>query len=212
MLVTAMLTQIDAHGFDSQSEAVKLQAINDAQDDFCNRHPWPFLEDAVTVNTTAADWSPTLPTDFRAVISIYNTVTKLQLKYIRYEALHSLEGVTLSSVGQDSPYLFYFAGPELRLYPTPAAAESLRFYYIKTPAVIDDSADTLTVPDRYHRIILLGALSYLYMINDDDTLSERFARRFEDRIIQALNDGFMRQYSNPDVVHVISSVDDYQVD
>jgi hypothetical protein len=211
MLVTEMITQIDAHGLGDLAEAVKLQAINDAQDDFCSRHPWPFLETAANISTVSGNWNLTLPVDFMTVISVYNVTTRMPLKYLRYETVHAQSGAEIASVAQDSPYSFHFAGSELRLFPTPAAVETIRLLYLKTPATIDDTADTLTVPTRFHRIILMGALSYLYMINDDDGLSDRFQRRYEDRIVQALNNAFVRQYSDPDTVSVITG-DSYIID
>lgn len=208
MLVTDMLTQIDAHGFESQSETLKIQAINDAQTDLCSRHPWPFLETLVTPQTSPGTAFLGLQPGYKAAISLLNTTTGNRIKHVRYETVHAAEDIDITRQGE--PAVFYHVGRLIGLFPVPDAAYDLKLLYLSSPLVITASGDSLTVPDHLTRIVLQGALAYLYEINDDDQKADRFQRRFEDRIVQAINDVQMRQYSDADSVTVLSEYETYR--
>lgn len=207
MLVTEMITQIDAHGFTDLATAIKLQAISDAQDDFCQRGAWPFLETDVTVNTVSGSWVLTVASDVSSVLSVFDTVDNFNLKYMRYETLHNTYSSQITNVAQDTASYFYFKGTEVRLFPTPNSVRALRVLYMKYPTPIALTSDALTIPLRYHRIVLLGALAYLYLMNDAETMADRFQARMEQRIQTSLNDIYTRQYSNPDSVAITSSTE-----
>lgn len=210
MLVTDMVTAIQAHGFDDESTTLILSAINDAQDEMCNRHPWTFLEATVTnVGTIVASWSLTtatnFPTDVRSLLVVYNSTLDQTLKGVETKTVYDQYFADISNTAQGAPQWFYNIGTDYRLYPTPDAVYTFSLVYLKTPAVIDDVADTLTVPSRYHRIVMTGALAYLYFMRDDDGKGKLFEDRFDKKIIEAINDDGMRQYSNPRVVNMMSS-------
>jgi hypothetical protein len=104
---------------------------------------------------------------------------------------------------------FYLVAGVIHTYPVADAVYSLKHLYIGGPVAISTTGSTLTVPAKYHRTILTGAMAYLYEINDDDGKADRFSRRFEDRIVQAINDAQMRQYSDADTVGINSTVEYY---
>lgn len=211
--VSEIITILDDHGFSDAVTQTKVDAINDAYWDVCSREPWPFLEKSASVSFTAGDDTPTMPTDFRAVLSLFIPAQSLVLQPERLDTLAKNYPAQLGSTAaadRNRPLFYYFVGNELRLYPTPDAAYTATLFYVSWPAELTSGTleAAIMVPARHHRVLVSGALSHLYRQEDDPDNAMLFETQLEKRLQSMRNDVYQRQFDRPDrVVDVYG--DDY---
>ena len=82
------------------------------------------------------------------------------------------------------PILWYEWGGMINLYPVPSldAPQALKIYYIKEPASITASNNTLSVPDKYYENIVQYVLARAYELDEDNENSQFKLGQFNQRL------------------------------
>jgi len=211
MDVSEILTELTDHGFEDTSTERKLAKVNDALWDIESREPWPFLEKTATLNFSGSSPSPTnLPSDFKAVMWLYDITNGITLWPERLSTIRDAYGNTLAQVSDPANY--YFVGSDLRLYPMPPSSTGrFQLDYVATQAeVIDTTLEAaILLPKRHHDAIVLGALWRLYKMEDDPENGNMFQIDYENKIQQMREDLFRQQYQRADRIFVIDEDDTY---
>lgn len=214
MDVSEMLTTLIAHGYDTSiADAEKLLAINDTVWDIESREPWPFLEKSANLNFNGSSPAPSnMPADFKAVVWLQDLRNGVPIWPQRVETIR--QNFTSTTVPVSDPQNFYFVGQELRLWPTPPSDSTGRYlmdylaFQTELTAVSTETA--ILIPPRYHRVILLGTISRLSAMEDDEDIANYFGNQFEQRLQQMRYDLFKKQYMQADRVFVVDQDDTYE--
>lgn len=211
MDISEILDSLVNSGFEDTEEDEKVRKINTTLWDIESREPWPFLEKTATLNFDGTSPAPTnMPADFKAVMWLYDNTNAITIWPERLSTVRGQYGNTLSQVSD--PFVYYFVGDELRLYPTPGASTG-RYqldYFATQPEVSATSVEAdLLLPPRHHDVILLGVLYRLYKQEDDPENGNMFQIDYENKIQQMHEDLFRRQHQRADRIFVIDEDDDY---
>lgn len=211
MDISEILDSLVNSGFEDTEEDEKVRKINTTLWDIESREPWPFLEKTATLNFDGTSPAPTnMPADFKAVMWLYDNTNAITIWPERLSTVRGQYGNTLSQVSD--PFVYYFVGDELRLYPTPGASIG-RYqldYFATQPEVSATSVEAdLLLPPRHHDVILLGVLYRLYKQEDDPENGNMFQIDYENKIQQMHEDLFRRQHQRADRIFVIDEDDDY---
>lgn len=200
MDVAAIFSELDDHGFEDTGNTRKLAILQDTVYDVCSREPWPFLEQTASITLSSGSTSvATLPSDFRAALA-------LVIPSVGVLTPERLDTVTKSYLSQSSvsgqPYLYYFIGETMRVYPTPDANYTATLMYLRVhPVLTANSVEAdILVPVRHHRVLVLGCLAKLYAMEDDTELSSVFMQQYEQRLQLMEADLWKKQYDRPERV------------
>ena len=200
MDMVEILSELTDHGFEDTSTARKVAVVNDSYFDLCSREPWPFLEKQATLSFTGADTPTNLPADFSKLISLVNPSSGQVVASTRLDDFANQ--FTLYANDVADPLRYYFIGNVLHVQPKPSSGTSLILNYVANPAELSDTAveADILVPPRHQRALVLGALSKLYLMEDDPELSSAFNQLFESRIQTMRADLWTRDFA-PDFIH-----------
>lgn len=198
MLVSEMLSEVRDHGFDDLTDTRILGFLNDTYWDICSREAWPFLEASAALVTNSSGLV-TSPTDIGKVISITSNVSgKPNLQPQDLGEFSKRNNYELALTGD--PYVYYFVNDDLYVHPIPAASDHT-IRYIRVPAALTVSPDSSPIiPVQHHRLVVLGALVNCYTLEDDPEQAGVFTNRYEQRLMQARNDLWRRQFDRTDVI------------
>lgn len=213
--VADILQELDDHGFEDTSTARKTAMINDSYFEILTLEAWPFLEDDSTVTALSSTTAlANVPADFSKVLVLKDETD--DYVYIP-ERLDTVKKSFEISGAQ--PYVYYFIGNTIHVYPQADEDTSLRLYYIKAPNELTGagtSADSyagssaesaILLPVRHHRLLVLGALVRLYSMEDDPELAAVFDFHFDRKLERMREDVWKRQYDRPDRIHVVDDDD-----
>lgn len=210
MDVSEIITVLNNHGFEDTDTTQKMEAMNDAYYDFCSREDWPFLEAETTFSISAGSVAVTEPADLGRVLSIRIDSIPRKLIPERYENIIAADP-GLEVVG--APRAYYFVGDQLRIYPEPDAAYTATLFYSRYPTELtsSDVESAILIPKRHQRLLVVGTLYKLYLMEDDPELAQEFERHFESRIERVRADMHNRQIDRPDYIVDVNpeSYDDF---
>lgn len=213
MDVSEIIQELNNHGFEDTDSTQKMLVINDTLWDIESREPWPFLEKTTTLNFNGSSEIPTnMPTDFKAVMWLYDTVNAVTLQPERLSTIRDRFGASLTQV--TDPLMYYFVGSSMRLYPVPPSATGryrLDYFATQPELTSSDVEASILLPKRHHRIISLGALWRLYKLEDDPENAQQFQEDYEGRITTMREDLFRRQHQRADQIFVTDEDDEYPV-
>lgn len=151
--------------------------------DVCGDQDWPFLETSVTGAAPI-----TLP-EFETVEYVIDKTQERKLLPLD-ERLLTDENPILTETGMPS---FYFLNENKTLSVFPAnTTNTLLVNYYKTPPRLTGSATPL-VPERFHSLIIDGAVARAYEDSDDYELAENANTKFQMRLQkmrEAMNNPF----------------------
>lgn len=192
--VADLISELDDHGFADTLASRKVSVINDVANDVNSRQAWRYLQATTTITLDSV--TPTMPADFRAVISLVIPSTGTIL---RPEDIRGVRKSYPSSANSTVPFLYYFVGSALSVYPTPDGAYPATLDYYRNQAVLTENSleGEILLPPRHHRVLVLGALSKLYSMEDDAELAVLFDNQFEARIARMAEDLDMAQFDRP---------------
>lgn len=191
-----MLSEIDDHGFDDTSSTRKVSILNDTYWDVCSREDWPFLEaTSSSINTVGGSSALTMPARFLRTISLSNPGSSYTLLYEDYENIAKVFPA-LETTQAAAPLYYYFLNNTIHLYPVPTGVVALRLRYTTWPTelAVSDLEAAIVIPPRHHRVLLNGALSKLYAMEDDPENSALQKAEFEARIDNMAEDLLRRKY------------------
>jgi hypothetical protein len=204
-----MLDILDDHGFTDEPLEAKVAALQAAIWEIEALHPWPWVETSATLTF---DGSAAVPTNwtglnFRASVRLRDLLAK---RRIAWTSLEEWEDLYASEPDSGDPALYYFEGGNLNVWPTPSAATTMRLRFIKwSPSITESSTESaILLPKQFHRgLIVNGALSMLYDMEDDAELATKFEQRKDKATALALEALFKRQYDSPDHIVVTDPSD-----
>ena len=199
MTMAEILAAVDDHGFEDTEASRKTQVTNAVIGSICSREPWTFLEADASVTFAAATAAITLPSDFRAALSLIIPSLGLTLVPERADTIIKNRPSGLDAAG--TPRHYYFVGNELRVVPVQATEYTGTLYYLRNHAQVTESsveADIL-IPPGHHQGIVDGVCSRLYAMEDDGENAMLFKSLYEQDIAE-MADTWKRQYDLPDRV------------
>lgn len=211
MNVSDFLVELTNHGFQDEGSDQKMFVINDTIWDVDSREQWPYLQATINLNFDGVNPYPSnMPTDLKQVAFLSDTVTGNSIWPERVETIRARYADVLTESNED-PFSWYKWAGQLRLFPSPPASTG-RFildYFKIQPALTTDSVEAdILLPARHHRVIVLGAVSKLYAMEDDTDNGKYFHDLYEERIQYMRNDLLLQQTQRPDQVFMIDSEDD----
>ena len=201
MNVQNIIDELASYGFEDIPDAEKVRIINDVIADVCSREPWPFLQQEVTNATVDAAGKVGNIADLGAILFIVDTTTGMKLKWLRWDEFTERFALQLTLAGD--PYLYFFKGDDLYVYPIDTTP-TLRIGYVKTPAVVvqADAESAIAIPARHHWMIIEGALVKLFAIDDDAENVQVHKLSFDERLQTMRQDMWKQQYDTTDTIKV----------
>lgn len=196
-----MIAEIQDHGFEDTSVERITGFLNDTYWDIASRAPWPFLEKSTTVNTVVGDAELAVPADFDKALRMVIDSLGQRLEPARMDDVTSRFNGNLSMRGL--PFLYYFIGDSVQVYPVPDAVYTVTLRYLAVPAELSNNADTPILPKKHHRAIVLGALVDAYRMEDDSEQAAIFEGQFEKRLQTMAEDVWKKQYDRPDRIYTL---------
>lgn len=209
MNVQAMLTALGDHGFADVGTLSKVRELQNAIWQIENAEPWPFLEASVDLNFDGSNPVPTnVPVRWRSSLRMKDLTTGRRVTYIRLDDFEDQVGTEYMKAGD--PYLYYFEGGQLKVWPVPAASTGrVRWKYIRVSDPITDASteSDILIPPRHHDLIVLTALAKLYRMEDDLELAG-WAMAEADRLLAGMRGDLLhQQFDRPDFVRVLDPDD-----
>lgn len=233
MTLDEMFDQMDLYGFEDFEDDQKLLLLNEAYLDIVTREPWPFLEQVVEFKVPSGTSQITVNNSFKirnsnntldnslsnpvvipfteykvnSVLSFMDVTNDLIMTPERADVIEKNYRWTGDS---NTPYVYYFVGEDLFVYPATQGVTTYRLYFLKLPVATTTTLDTagFLVPARHHSVIVYGALVKAFLVNDDPQAAI-FQNAFESRYQQMRNDVWMNQYDRTERVHVITDAFDW---
>jgi len=213
MTLDEMYDEMELYGFEDFDDSQKLLLLNEAYFDIVTREPWPFLER--TVEFTAPSGTTQItnqvfsgsPTDVNSVLSFIDISNDIVMTPERGDVV---EKNYKWSENNYTPYIYYFVGEEMFVYPAVNGNTDYRLYYLRTPTAATNVTGTgaFLIPSRHHSIIVYGALVKAFLVNDDPQAAV-FQNLFEQRYQQMRADAWMNNYDRPDRIHVLTDSYDW---
>lgn len=179
-----LVTRFTAQGFDYLQTSEAENYLNDAYlVDICGAADWPFLE--ATITGTA----PLSIPELGAVIYVVDSTqgTKLTPRDPR-----GLSDIEPSLTNSGTPRHYYVTGSgTLNVYPL-STSEELQVRYLQIPPRLTGTAVPV-FPERFHSIIVDGAVARAYENSDDFELSQSAEAKFNGRL-QKMEETLMNVY------------------
>jgi hypothetical protein len=185
----ALRTEFLARGFDYLSSTRADGYLNDAYLlDICEEEDWPFLE------ATATGAAPLTLSDLRAIEYVTDLTQPRKLDPLKRARIADDWSTDLTQTG--SPSLYYVTkGTTVNVFPV--AADEIEVLYWKVPTALTGTANPL-LPDRFHSLIVDGAVARAYEDSDDYELAQAASSRFEARLERMRTSLGMSQHDAPD--------------
>lgn len=194
-----MITELNDHGFTDEATTTKVRALQRAIWDIEGREPWPFLERTVDLTFDGTNSYPTNTNlNVRSVRRLTDTNGN-RLRYLRVEDYDDTVAGHWTQTGV--PQYYWLEGTQINLWPIPAASYTAKLRYIQWSVEITSStAETaFLIPKYYHRVVVSGALRYLYDMEDDD-LAPRYQALYEKELADMRTSVWQRQVDRPNVI------------
>jgi hypothetical protein len=206
IIMSDWLDTMEKYGFDDIERTMLARLVDDAHKESCLREPWPFLERQETITQAANDNTVSTTATLGKVISLVNTSDSIVLVPLRTDTQLKNSLYALDTTGVPTNY--YFIGDDLYLWPTPESTKTLRIRFLTEPATLTkDSDDTAILwPSKHDSVILYGALSKAYYINDDPQ-GAAMQQVMEARLQIARNDLWMKQFDRSDRLVILDDND-----
>ena len=213
MDVSRMLTVIGNVGFSDIAPADVVEKINDVYHDICDLEPWPFLEKTLNLTFDGTNPIPTnWPTDFRSVTKLVDTAATITLMPMRLDEHlgRHLGNLTLKA----NPLFYFFRASQLYVYPIPSALTSvnnLQLEYLQQEPDLTSVtlSASIVIPARYHRAIVDGVISNLYLDEDDEAQSDYYLSRMDRRLARMRASIWQRSFDRSDTIEVLDEDSDF---
>lgn len=190
MNLEQLVTEFRARGFDYLPTSRCENYVNDSYVlDIAEQDDWPWLEKSV--ESTA----PLEIADLSAVRYVIDVTQEAKLVPLKQDRITDDYGVNLALAG--NPINYYLeAGDTVKVYPT-SKSDMILVAYWKTASRLL-GAETPLVPERFHSLIVDGAVARAYEDSDDYELANAAKDRFNLRL-QAMRDSLTDlQHDAPD--------------
>lgn len=175
--------EIKRYGFGDldYNDAAIDGVINAAYRDIQSEGAFPFTEvgpTTVALSTSGPISTTTLPSDYNKVRAI--TVGGNKLRYLNQDDFIQMQ---ITNTGTGTPEYYTIWNSELLVWPLPAGATNATVWYHQTLTALTSDSHIPDMPDRWHYLLVYGALERLYSATDEDDkrsiYSEQWARMIE---------------------------------
>ena len=184
MTAEELITEFLGRGFDYMSNAKAAGYVNDAYlVDLCGAEDWPFLEGTVT------GVAPLSMPEFESLEFVIDTTEEKKLHPLDRRNLTD-DYPNLSTTGT-AIYYYLTGGSTLNVYPL-NTTDSLFVRYWKTPSRLSGTAVPL-IPERFHSLIIDGAVARAYEDSDDYELAQNAEQKFLARL-QKMREALLEPY------------------
>jgi hypothetical protein len=183
MNVSELRAAIRARGFEADTAAEQLIALNDMQRRLAGsaRGLWTVASTTVAVVAGTGDYTlPSAPAG--------GHVKSLRLLYaganapLRWTDDESLLEHRADYAATGTPVWWALIGPAtLSLWPTPAAAGTLTVRYHRGPPALTSDSDTPILPELYHDLLVVGACMLVAQRERQGAVRNEFDAEFETR-------------------------------
>lgn len=162
-----------AQGFDYLETSQAASYLNDAYlVDICGDQDWPFLQE--TISSTA----PLAIADLGSIEYVVNSTEGTKLTPLDPRNASDLEP-NLSYPGVPAHY-YITGGTTLNLFPT-NTTDTIAVRYYRVPVALSGTA-TPVIPERFHSLIVDGAVARAYENSDDYELAQAAEQKFQTRL------------------------------
>lgn len=191
-------TELLARGFDYLSSSRAENYLNDAYlVDICEEEDWPFLEDV------KEGPAPLEIADLRAIEYVTNATQVTKLDPLLRSRITDDWNPDLTQVG--TPSLYYVTkGTTVNVFPV--STDEIAVRYWKVPTRLSGNATPL-LPERFHSLIVDGAVARAYEDSDDYELAQAAKDRFDARLAKMAESLGMLQHDSSDDYVVVESPD-----
>jgi hypothetical protein len=178
-----LIAEYQGRGFDYHSSSKALGYLNDAYlVDICDAEDWPFLE------ATFSGTAPLEAADVRSIAYLLDSTEQAKLSPLDPRLLTD-SSVDLEEDG--TPSYYYVSEGKIKTFPASATASLLGRYYKVPPALSGSAVPVL--PERFHSLIVDGAVARAYADSDDYEL-ERNAEEAFQRRLQKMREALLDVY------------------
>jgi len=206
IIMSAWLDTMEDYGFDDLERTTLARLLDDAHKENCLREPWPFLECQETITQSAGDNTVSTTATLGKVLAFVNTDDQVTLTPLRIDTQLKDYVYDLDETG--IPTHYYFIADQLYLWPTPDSAKTLKIRFLTEPTTLTKDSDDSVIlwPAKHDSVILYGALSKAYYINDDPQ-GAAMQQVMEARLQIARSDLWSKQFDRTDRVVVLDDND-----
>jgi len=205
-IISAWLDTMEDYGFDDVEQETLARLIDDAHKENCLREPWPFLERQETITQAAGDATVSTTATLGKVLAFVNKSDEVALTPLRIDSQLKDYVYDLDETG--IPTHYYFIADQLYLWPTPDSAKTLKIRFLTEPTTLTTNSDDSDIlwPAKHDSVILYGALSKAYYINDDPQ-GASMQQVMEARLQIARADLWSKQFDRTDRLVVLDDND-----
>lgn len=198
MNLEQLVVEFKARGFDYLATSRCENYVNDSYVlDICEQSDWPFLEKSTEGK------APLEISDLSAVRYVIDVTQEVKLKPLKQDRITDDYGVNLVVSG--NPAFYYLEGGDtVKVYPA-STSDTISVAYWKTASRLNGT-ETPIFPERFHSLIVDGAVARAYEDSDDYELANAAKDRFNARLTsmqEALTD---LQHDGPDDHIVITDL------
>ena len=168
------------------TDAELYRYMSDAESEINNMVECNQVSTATTSVTATSGY--TLPADCLYMTRVEYNGVPLKLISQRERSALDQPGYGGSLTKGDPTHWFQYANMTY-MWPTPATAEVIRYYYVAQPAAIVTASTTFTIPQQFHAVIQDYVLYRAFTKDQDQGKAEWHKREF----IQGVLDAKMRE-------------------
>lgn len=196
MNLAELRAEVKSRGFDYLPDARINRFINTAYTlDICEEDDWPFLD------ATATGTAPLTIADLRTVESVVDTTNQAKLKPL---SIKHITDITANVEESGTPENFYIDGGDtIKVFPTNSNA-TLEVRYIKAPSELVQEEDEPIFPERFHYLVVEGAIRRAYEDDDEWQAAATTEQIFKTRLEAMKGTYDAQQHDRPDSYIVVS--------
>lgn len=172
-----------------------------------------FFTDTATNTTTTGRSEYDLPSDFEKMIMVNAQYDGQWTRVLPIPLINNVP--VLADTSLYTQYTaaqpgFYIYGDQLGMIPAALNdTDTIKLWYVYTPAELSADSDTPEFPAKYHHIIKLGAYANYLDQDDEHVAAENMRRRFERRVEEMVEGISENQVDQPKSVSITQNMDMY---
>lgn len=175
-------------------------AINIAYADIQIQGDMPFAEAGpeeivIDEGLITAISSGDLPADYNKVRAI--TLDDQKLRFLDPDDFIQMQ-LTDTSLGTPVHYTIWDGA--IKVWPAPDEEKTLKIWYHKTLPALEDDTDVPDIPERYHYLLVYGALTRLFSATDEEDKHGRYLELWNGLIEVMRNDLSQTEYDRSEVI------------
>lgn len=182
-------------------------------DEIAKVNPDYFAKSA-TADTVSGQQEYALPDDFERVLMVN---IQREGTWYRSKPLPNVTDVVVhSDTASNQGYSwgdprYYILGSTIGFLPIPdeAGNETIKLWYVYTPAEMDEDTDEPAFPKKFHHLIKYGAYANYLDQDDEHVAAENMRRRFDKRLLDMIEGMSQNQLDETRSVQVTSDGDLY---